>query len=110
LGAFFLASTKRHHAADGILVAMWSTILIMIWFIGPAVFVQIILLTIVALCGMWIFIVIQSRYRFFQLGMAISAVALFLLLASPQIAWPWYVPIGTGLMYLLGMLMGGTSK
>ena len=110
LGAFFLAMTKRHISADGILVAMWSTILIMIWFIGPAVFVQIMLLSIVALAGVWIFVVIQNRYRLYQLGMTITALILFLLVASPQIAWPWYVLTGTGLMYVLGTLMGSTSK
>ena len=104
LGAFFLAAGKNNYRESDILVSMWGTILFMTWFIGPDLVVRIILLAIISIAGAWIFIKIKGLHRLSQLVLSGAAVILFIFGDSPQIAWPWYVPIGTSIMMILGNL------
>ncbi|MBN1558671.1 sodium:solute symporter [candidate division KSB1 bacterium] len=110
LGAFFLATMKSNlHEAD-ILVSLWATIVYMTWFIGPSSGVLLILLSLAGIVGGWIFTTINRRARLYQLVLSFLAVVLFIVLDSPQIAWPWYVPVGTSLMLILGNLSSQFMK
>jgi SSS family transporter len=106
LGTFFLARSKLAPSPDIILVSMWSTIVFMTWFIGPPFGVQIILSLALGLTGIWIYLKVQSlSLRLVQIIILLFGIFLFLLITSPQIAWPWYVPLGTGMMFLQGYIL-----
>ncbi len=106
LGTFFLARSKLTPTPETILISMWSTIVFMTWFIGPPFGVQIILSIALGLAGMWIFLKLQKlSLRLVQIFIVFAGMLLFALIKSPQIAWPWYVPLGTGMMFFQGYIL-----
>ncbi|MBN1482683.1 sodium:solute symporter [candidate division KSB1 bacterium] len=110
LGAFFLAAGKKDFQEQTILVSMWATILVMIWIIGPGPAVQLVLLSITAISGAWIFLLVSRFFRVLLLCLTALTIPLFVLCPSPQMAWPWYVPVGTAVMLFLGNFAGRLIK
>ncbi len=111
LGTFFLAQIQPRPSQQAILVSMWSTMLLMTWFIGPPLGVRIILLGVIGSAGLWIFHIVRTvQFRLYQIGLVLVAVYLFLQIQSPGVAWPWYVPLGTCIMFLQGYLSNFIRK
>ncbi|HPR89676.1 MAG TPA: sodium:solute symporter, partial [bacterium] len=106
LGTFFLGITSKKAREDEGLLAMWSAIFFMIWIIGQkgvGVWIPV-LLAMVA--GIWLLLRLRSRSGRIFVGLWSAAMLLLVsLVASPHIAWPWYVLIGCTVGYINGTLL-----
>lgn len=110
LGAFFLATFHSHIRESALLLSMLGTIFLMLWFIGPPFGMLVLLLGLVVLAGIFIFKSLEWRYRILQLALAVLGGLLLYLAPSPGVAWPWYVPVGTLLMLMLGTAMAWVQR
>ncbi len=111
LGTFFLGITNRRAKEDEGLLAMWSAIFFMIWIIGQKGTGLWIPVALALAAGIWLLFRLRSRTgKVFVV--AWSAFLLFLIaaVASPTIAWPWYVLIGCTVGYLNGTLLSAVRK
>jgi solute:Na+ symporter, SSS family len=106
LGTFFLGITNRKAKEDEGLVAMWSAIFFMIWIIGQKGAGLWIPAALALTAGAWLLYRLRSRTG---QGFVVIWSAFMLLLiagvASPHIAWPWYVLIGCTVGYLIGTML-----
>ncbi len=106
LGTFFLGITNRRAQEDEGLLAMWSAIFFMVWIIGQkgaGVWIPA-LLALVA--GIWLLVRLRSwSGRIFVFLWSAGMLLLIARIASPHIAWPWYVLIGCSVGYANGSIL-----
>jgi SSS family transporter len=106
LGTFFLGITNQRAKEDEGLLAMWSAIFFMIWIIGQKGAGVWIPALLALAAGVWLFLRLGSRSgRLFVVLWSGLMLLLIAQVASPHIAWPWYVLIGCTVGYSNGTLL-----
>jgi solute:Na+ symporter, SSS family len=111
LGAFLLSAKKNRPSESTILIALWTTLTGMIWFIGPPTAVQLIMVIAAVSLGIWIFNNLGHLRERLEFCAATAICAALLVFApSPQAAWTWYVPVGTVMMLSVGSMLNFLEK
>ena len=106
LGIFLLSLLRKDIKENIALITLWSTLLIMVWFIGPILQIKIALLSLLFLLGLYLAIIIKTNFEKLFLILWMIGIGLLLwLVKSPQIAWPWYVPFGVLNTILVGHIL-----
>ncbi|MEE9168493.1 MAG: sodium:solute symporter [bacterium] len=96
LGVFFLGILSKKAGEEDALVGIWTAIFFMTWVIGVQGAILTVLTIINLLAAIWIFARIRSSiHRIAMLGFGGPILLLILFVVPAQIAWPWYVLIGT---------------
>ena len=106
LGTFFLGTLNKDISENHALIAMWSAFFFMIGIIGPSGATLTALVTINLLAGGWIFKIVETSWqKILVVGWSIGMTVWSLRGTSPGLAWPWYVPIGSVVTYLVGWVL-----
>ena len=106
LGVFFLGNLNKMVKENDALIAMWSAIFFMTWIISPTVWVMLGMFALNLLAGVWIYIKLKDSPKkhfisFWFVAMALMAI----FVQAPQIAWPWYVFIGSIVTYVIATVL-----
>lgn len=111
LGAFLLSVRENRPSESTILIALWSTLAGMIWFIGPPAAVQIMMCVAAAVVGVWIFFnLVNFQERLTFIVALFACAALIFIMPSPHAAWTWYVPVGAVMMFGSGWTLNFLEK
>jgi len=106
LGTFLLGVLTKKVKEESALVAIWSTILMMIWIIGVRGIILLAITVVGLLAGMWIFVRLQNRFhRNMQVILATLILLIIFGVKPLVIAWPWYVFIGTVVTFGIGIAL-----
>jgi solute:Na+ symporter, SSS family len=106
LGVFLLSIKKSEIRENTALVSLWSTLAIMVWFIGPKIQILIPLVGPLFLLGLYFVYSTKSNLeKIFIVVWMIGVGILLWFVKSPQIAWPWYVPFGVLNTIMVGNLL-----
>jgi solute:Na+ symporter, SSS family len=110
LGVFLLSNNKEKLNEDFAITTLWAALFLMLWIIGPKSQILVPLVLLLVILGIGFLKYLNRISKMFIIFWGIAVGLAFILIESPQIAWPWYVPTGTIITVVVGNVLFRIGK